>query len=133
MTIFVGDTANWEIPAHRVGEKAREFIRNDFGDRLMIWNEMANLLVEKGVPKEYLPLICSGHIGYYNEMEYLFLAEIKESLTKGSSPVMDVEEFEKYIEENNGLIRDHRVINTDSPEKREKIRTVFLEAWNTER
>lgn len=128
---FVG-SAWWEKPAYRVEENAEELISNNFGDRMMVWSEMAKLLLEKGVPGEYIRGYCANILGGYQDVLDLFNAEIKECLTFGETPIIKVSEFDGYMQETPQIaIKDHRVLNLDSPQKRAEIRVILQTAWDS--
>ena len=129
MTAFIGG-AWWEKPAYSVQEKAKELIRDDFGDRMMVWSEMAKILVEKKVPGEYLQTYCIQALGGTQDVLDFFNIEIRECLTSGEKVIMTIEEFDGYVQKTPQIaIKDHRILNPDSPQRRAEIRAIILKAW----
>ncbi|MFH1656241.1 MAG: hypothetical protein ABH956_00520 [Candidatus Nealsonbacteria bacterium] len=119
----------WEKSAYAVEQKAEELIKNDFGDRIIVWSEMSKLLLTKGIPAKYLQNYCSRSLCYVSDILDLFNAEIKECLTLGNNAVIKPAEFDAYMQETSHAIQDHRVLNHDSSVKREDIRKIFEKAW----
>lgn len=126
---FVGNEW-WEKHAYHVQEEAEELIKNDFGDRMMVWSEMAKILIEKGVPAEYLRTCCIQSLGIFQDVLDLFNAEIRECLTSNTGFIMTIEEFDSYMQEVPQItVKDHRILNPDSPQKRAEIQNVLSGAW----
>lgn len=130
MAAFIGSEL-WEKPAHRVKAQAEQSLKSNFGDRLMVWSEMSRVLLDKGVPAEYLQMYCSQSLGHFHELLNLFNAEIRECLTSGEIPILDTAEFDHCAQETPQIaIRDHRILNQDSSIRRAEIQKILLVAWN---
>ncbi|MFH1392270.1 MAG: hypothetical protein ABIG90_01125 [bacterium] len=132
MPIAFVDSAWWEKPAYCVEEKAEELISNDFGDRIMVWSEMAKFFLEKGIPGEYIRGYCANILGGYQDVLDLFNAGIRECLVSGDTPIIKASEFDSYMQETPQIaIKDHRVLNPDSSQRKVEIRAILQTAWDS--
>lgn len=131
MGSFIGSD-EWNMPAHNVSQKAKNLMENNFGDRIMIWSEMAKILLEKGVPAEYALDFCHDTFGTLGDCLDLFNIEIKEALTSGFEAIMKPEEFDVYIKEYPSMsMKDHRVLSLDVKQRRKGIHDLLLGAWGS--